>query len=64
MQLLLQNGTAVNFCNDDKWTPLILVLQYGHLDTAQLLLNYRVNIKWAKETPLDLLLANEKLKHL
>ena len=61
---LLQNSAAVDSRNDNDWTPLTLASRYGHLDTAQLLLDHRASEHSAGGTQLDLSLANKKLERL
>ena len=41
---LIKNGANVNFQGNEKWTPLHIVSQYGHVAVAQLLLDSNADV--------------------
>jgi ankyrin repeat protein len=51
VKISLENGTSINSCNEDGYTPLHVAAFLGHIDMARFLINNGANINQCDYPP-------------
>lgn len=67
IELLLESGANIDVQDNEGWTPLHAVCQYGFMDTAKFLLSHKANpamTNFDNHLPVDLIEGDEDLEGL